>query len=67
MSKPYRVKASSMTATYTAGVFVADSAEDACEQARENYRRSDLGRTLRDVGAFRFYAQEARLAEEGDD
>jgi hypothetical protein len=62
--KVYRVKASSMTATYTAGVYAANSPQEACEQAQEEYRRSDLGRTLRDVGAFRFYATEARLADE---
>ncbi len=53
--RPYKVMASSMTATYTAGTFCADSAAEACEQARNNYRDSQLGRTLKDVGAFRFY------------
>lgn len=53
--KPYKVMASSMTATYTAGTFCADSAAEACEQARNNYRDSQLGRTLKDAGAFRFY------------
>jgi hypothetical protein len=66
MSKLYRVKASSMTATYTVGTFVADSPEEACEKGREDYRRSDVGRSLRDVGAFRFYANEARLADEDE-
>lgn len=64
MSKLYRVKASSMVATYTAGTFVADSPAEACEMARDHYRDSDLGRTLKDVGAFRFYATECRCEDE---
>ena len=53
--REYTVKASSMTGTYTAGKFCADSKQEACEMAREEYRNSSLGRTLKDVGAFRFY------------
>jgi hypothetical protein len=51
----YKIMASSMTATYTAGTFCADNAAEACEMARVNYRNSQLGRTLKDCGAFRFY------------
>ena len=53
--KEYKVMASSMTATYRAGRFVADSAAEAIEMARENYRNSQAGRTMNDIGAFRFY------------
>jgi hypothetical protein len=42
-------------ATYNAGRFVANSPEEACEMAREDYRRSSLGRSLKDAGAFRFF------------
>ena len=55
MAKEYKVMASSLTGTYSAGRFVAESPEDACEQARAAYRNSSLGRTMRDAGAFRFY------------
>jgi hypothetical protein len=53
--KVYAIGASSMTATYSAGKFVADSAEEAIEKAKENYRKSPVGRDFKDVGAFRFY------------
>jgi hypothetical protein len=49
------VKASSMSATYTAGIYHTDSDAEAIEQARNAYRDSALGRTLRDAGGFRFY------------
>mgnify|MGYP001614680694 FL=1 len=52
--KEYRVMASSMDATYTAGRFVAKSAQEACQMARDEYHRR-LGRILKDTGAFRFY------------
>ena len=50
-----------MRGTYNAGRFCAESIEEAIEMAREAYRNSSLGRTLKDVGAFRFYerAEEA--------
>jgi hypothetical protein len=44
-----------MSATYNAGVFVAESAQEACDMARDSYARSPLGRQLRDVGAFHFF------------
>jgi hypothetical protein len=55
MAQEYKVMASSLTATYTAGRFVANSSAEAIEMARESYRNSDLGRRLNDVRAFRFY------------
>lgn len=55
MAKEFKVMASSFIGTYTAGRFVAESAEDAIDQARQKYRDSQLGRTMQDVGAFRFY------------
>lgn len=55
MSREYKVRASSLTGTYNAGRFVAESAQEACEMARESYRRSALGQQLKDVGAFRFF------------
>ena len=53
--REYKVMCSSMTATYSAGRFIAPTPEAACEMAREAYAKSVLGRSLRDVGAFRFY------------
>lgn len=53
--KEYKVMCSSMFATYSTGRFVASSAEEACQMARDNYRNSSVGRSLNDVGAFRFY------------
>lgn len=50
-----RVKASNFHGTYNAGVFDTDSDAEAIDQAREEYGRSGLGRTLKDAGAFRFY------------
>jgi hypothetical protein len=64
MSKLWRVKAANMSATYTAGVYLADTAAEACELARDNYRDSALGRTLKDTGAFRFWAVPCRCEEE---
>lgn len=55
MAREFKVMASSMTGTYSAGRFVAESAEDACDQARADYRNSGTGRALKDAGAFRFY------------
>ena len=53
--KEYRVMCSSMSATYSAGRYVANTAEEACQMAREEYQNSSLGKQLKDVGAFRFY------------
>jgi 1,2-phenylacetyl-CoA epoxidase PaaB subunit len=53
--REYKVRASSMTATYNAGRFVASSAAEACQMARDDYARSSLGRSMNDVRAFRFY------------
>lgn len=55
MSREYKVRASSMTASYNAGRFIANSPGEACEMARAEYARSSLGRGLKDAGAFRFY------------
>lgn len=53
--KEYKVRASSFSASYNAGRFCAESPEEACERAKEDYRNSALGRHAKDVGAFRFY------------
>ena len=53
--KLYHVSASSLTATYSAGKFIAESPEEAKQKAKDRYRNSSLGRTLKDVGAFHFY------------
>jgi hypothetical protein len=53
--KSYEISASNMTATYGAGKFIANSAAEAIEKAKEKYRKSPVGRELKDVGAFRFY------------
>jgi hypothetical protein len=53
--KLYTVGASSMTASYSAGRFIAESRDEAIAKARERYRGSSLGQQLNDVGAFRFY------------
>lgn len=58
------VKASSMSATYTAGAFYTETDAEAIAQAREQYAASPLGRQLRDVGAFRFYVAAETAAEE---
>lgn len=49
------VKASSLSATYSAGRFESDSDTDAIEQAKDTYNNSALGRQLKDIGAFRFW------------
>jgi len=62
------VRASSMTATYNAGVFYTDSNDEAIELARDGYASSAMGRQFRDVGAFRFYVAltgSAALSEVG--
>lgn len=53
--REYIVQCSNMRATYTAGTYVADSPEEAKRLAREDYRKSAIGRALSDVGAFRFW------------
>ena len=52
---PRLVKASSMSATYSAGIYCTESDAEAIEQAREHYADSPMGRQFKDVGAFRFY------------
>ena len=44
-----------MSATYNAGVFCTETDAEAIEQARESYRACQMGRTMKDVGAFHFY------------
>lgn len=53
--RQFKVMASSMRATYNAGLFTGKSKADAIEMAKEKYRTSALGRQLKDVGSFRFY------------
>lgn len=43
----YEVRASNMTANYSAGRYIAPSAEDAIAQARRNPRNFLMGLTLR--------------------
>jgi hypothetical protein len=45
----YKIQASSLTATYSAGTFTADSSNEACEMAKKDYMNSPLGRALKDV------------------
>ena len=47
--------ASSMTATYTAGRYIAATPQEACDMAQQSYANSPLGRAMHDVGAYRFY------------
>lgn len=65
--REYKVMASSMTATYSAGRFCAESAADACEMAAQDYAQSNPGRTLHDAGAFRFYTVDKFPYERGED
>jgi 1,2-phenylacetyl-CoA epoxidase PaaB subunit len=53
--KEYKVMAANMYGTYRAGSFVASSKGEAIQMAKDRYRRSEAGRTMKDVGAFRFY------------
>jgi hypothetical protein len=55
----YKIGASNFHGTYDAGSFVAESKEEAIDKARNSYRNSSTGRSLNDVGAFRFYVQES--------
>jgi hypothetical protein len=50
MSQEYKVMASSMRATYTAGRWIADSPQEACDMARRHYKK-----LWSDIGSFRFY------------
>lgn len=61
--RPYLVKCSNTSATYTAGTYVAESAQDAMEMAREAYRVSPVGRRFQDTGAFRFWISTDGAAE----
>lgn len=67
MARQYRIRASSLTATYNAGTFTANSPQEACRMARDEYRDSPLGRQMRDVGAFRFYVSTPDNDEETDE
>ena len=53
--KEYKVMAANLHATYRAGAFVAETANQACQMAREDYRISPGGRELEDADSFRFY------------
>jgi len=64
--KEYKVMASSMDATYSAGRFCADTPEQAIEMARDGYRCSPLGRRMNDVGAYRFYTVNAFPYEDAE-
>lgn len=65
--KEYKVMASNMFATYKAGRYTADSAEDACTMAFLAYAVSVLGRELEDADAFRFYTVDKWPDEEEDE
>jgi len=53
--REYKVMCSNFHGTYRAGSFVASSKAEAIEKAKDNYRRSDMGRVMKDVGSFRFW------------
>jgi hypothetical protein len=53
--REYLIKASNMSATYTAGRYCANSPQEACAMAREDYRNSAMGRQFKDTAAFRFW------------
>jgi hypothetical protein len=55
MAREFKVMCSNTFGTYTAGKHIADTAEQACDMARDAYRNSSLGRHMNDVGAFRFF------------
>lgn len=58
------VRAANMSATYKAGLYCAATAQEACEMAREDYRKSDMNRSLKDLGSFRFWAVRAEVTDE---
>lgn len=64
-----RVKASNFHGTYNAGVYDTATDAEAIDQARQDYGRSGLGRTLKDVGAFRFFVSDrgADVDDEGEE
>lgn len=53
--KTRKVMAANFHGTYSAGVFEAESDQEAIEMAKESYRRSPIGRDFKDLGAFRFW------------
>ena len=53
--REYKVMASSLGGTCTAGKYVAETAQEAIQQARAVYVKSPLGRRFKDVGGFQFY------------
>ncbi len=55
MTDEYKVRAASGRLAYNMGKWLAASAEEACDMAREYYRRSALGRELDDEDTFKFY------------
>jgi hypothetical protein len=62
--REFKVRASSMRASYNAGRFMANSAAEACDMARADYAKSATGRELKDVGSFRFYTVDRFSHEE---
>ena len=61
--KEYKVLAASLSAVYKVGRFIVTSKEDACQQARIAYIQSKAGRTLNDVGQFRFFCVDKFMEE----
>lgn len=57
--REFYVGAANFHGTYKAGRYVAETAQDAIDQARRDYANSPLGRSLHDVGAFRFFIEES--------
>lgn len=53
--KEYLVGAANFHATYTAGRFIANSPQEAIEKAKEDYKKSGIGRALKDISSFRFF------------
>lgn len=64
--KEYKIMASNFSATYSAGRYCAETPQQAIEQARQDYARSPLGRTMRDVNGFRFYVVDKFPHEDQD-
>lgn len=67
MAKEFKVRAANMSATYNAGRFTANSEQEAIEMAREEYRNSSLGRSFKDVRAFRFFVVDKFDYEEDEE
>ena len=55
MAQTYKVMASGRHAVHTSGFFTAETPQEAEEMARQAYRRSVAGWTVKDETAFRFY------------